>query len=98
MTVAVRDEIRDARHRPVLLHDLAHDAGGNQSGKTREVDCGLRLTGTHEHAAVARTQREDVTRLDEIVRRTLRIDRDLDRPRTVRRGDAGRAALARLDR
>ena len=51
-----------------------------------------------EHAAVPRAQREDVAGLDEVVRRSTRVDRDLDRVRAVGGGDAGRDALARLDR
>ena len=43
-------------------------------------------------------QREHVARLDEVARRACRVDRDLDRVRAVVRGDAGRDALARLDR
>ena len=47
-------QLRHPRHRPVVVHDLADDAGGIQPGDAREVDGGLGLAGAHEHAAVAR--------------------------------------------
>ena len=87
-----------AGHRPVLVHDLADDAGRDQAGEAREVDGGLGLARALEHAAGARAQREDVAGLDEVLRRPRRVDRDLDRARAVGRGDAGRDAFARLDR
>ena len=54
--------------------------------------------GAPEHAAQAGAEREDVSRLDEVVRRRARVDRDLDRARAVGRRDARGDALARLDR
>jgi hypothetical protein len=35
---AVRNEVGDARHRSVVVHDLAQHAGGIQPGQAREVD------------------------------------------------------------
>ena len=96
--LAVRHEVRDAGHRPVLVHDLADDAGRDEPGEPREVDRRLGLAGTDEHAAVPRAQRKDVAGLDEIVRRRGGIDRDVDRVRAVGRRDAGRHALAGFDR
>ena len=46
----------------------------------------------------AALQREHVPGLHEVARAAVRVDRDLDRVRAVVRGDAGRDALARLDR
>ena len=51
-----------------------------------------------QHAARLCTQREDVAGLHEVVRHGARVDRNLDRPRAVVRGDSGRDAFARLDR
>src|SRR5439155_6972871 len=84
-------------HRPVVLHDLAYDAGRDQPGEAREVDCGLRLSRALQHSAGARAQREDVTGLHEVAAVLRRIDRDLDRARAVVRGDAGRDPFAGLD-
>ena len=86
--LAVRDQVRHAGHRPVVVHDLADDACGIQPREPREVDRGLRLAGALEDAAGPRPQREDVAGLDEVVAAPARVDRDLDRPRAVGRGDA----------
>src|SRR5579885_1114912 len=53
-------EVRQARHRAVLAHDLADDARRLEAGEPREVDRAFGLAGAHEHAAAARPQREDV--------------------------------------
>ena len=98
VALAVLDEVADARHRAVVVHDLADDAGGVQAGEPREVDRGLGLADALEHAAGAALQREDVAGLDEVARRGLGVDRDLDRARAVVRRDARRDAFARLDR
>ena len=67
--LAVRDEIGDAGHRPVVVHDLADDAGGREAGEAREVDGRLGLADPLEHAARLRAQREHVAGLHEVVRR-----------------------------
>jgi hypothetical protein len=96
--LAVRDQVRHAGHRPVVVHDLADDARRKQAGEPREVDRCLRLTGAVEHTAVACPKREDVARRNEVFPSAARVDRHLDRPRAVGRRDAGGDALARLDR
>src|ERR671937_1770884 len=98
MPLAIRNQVGDAGHRPVLLHDLAHNARRDQAGEAREVDRRLRLPRPFQHTAVAGAERKDVARLDEILAFRLRIDRDLDRARAVGRGNAGRHSCARLDR
>ena len=98
VALAVRDQVGHARHRPVLVHDLADDAGRVEAREPREVDRGLGLARALEDAAGARAQREDVARLDEVVRALARVDRDLDRARAVGGRDPGRHAFARLDR
>ena len=91
-------EVGHAGHRPVVLHDLADDAGRGEAREPREVDGGLRLPRALEHAAGAGAEREDVTGMDEVVRRRGRVDGDLDRPRAVSGRDARRDAVAGLDR
>ena len=98
VALAELDEVRDAGHRPVVVHDLADDAGRREPGEAREVDGRLRLARALEHAAGARAEREDVPGLDEVVRRRRRVDRDLDRLRAVGGARSGRDAVARLDR
>ena len=73
-------------------------AGRVQAGEAREVDAGLGLAGALEHAAGARHEREHVAGLHEVLRPGLGVDRHLDRVGAVGGGDAGRDALARLDR
>ena len=47
------DQVRQPRHRAVLVHDLAEHAGREEPGEPREVDGGLGVTGALEHAALA---------------------------------------------
>src|SRR5262249_14239131 len=96
--LAVRNEVADASHRSVLVHDLADDAGRDQACEPGEVDRRLGLAGSLEHAAFARAQREDMPRPDEVVRALAAVDRDLDRPRAIVCGNAGRDPLTGLDR
>ena len=95
---AVRDQVADPGHRSVVLHHLADDTRRLQAREPREVDGRLRLARSLEHAAAARAQREDVSRLDERVGTVRRVDGDLDRPRAVVGRDARGDSLARLDR
>ena len=98
VALAELDQVGHARHRPVLVHHLADDSGGDQPGEPGEVDGRLGLAGSLEHAAGAGAERKDVARVDEIVRAPVRIDRGLDRPRAVGGRDPRRHALAGLDR
>ena len=91
------DEVGHARHGAVVVHDLADDAGGVEAGEPREIDAGFRMPGPHQHAALARDQREDVTGRDDVVEVLGRVDGRGDGARAVVRGDAGGDALARLD-
>ncbi len=95
---AVPDQVRDAGHRPVVVHDLADDTRGVQARESRQVDRRLGLARPLEDAAGARPQREDVAALDQVVGCGRRVDRDRDRVRAVGRGDAGRDPVARVDR
>ena len=49
--LAVRDQVGDAGHRPVLVHDLADDAGRVQAGQAGEVDGRLGLARALQDAA-----------------------------------------------
>ena len=53
-------QVGQARHRAVVVHDLADHAGGRQAREPRQVDGALGLAGAPQHAALARAQREDV--------------------------------------
>ena len=57
-----RHEIGHARHRAVVVHDLADHAGRIEPGEPRDIDGGFGVAGAHQRAAVARDQRKDVAR------------------------------------
>src|SRR5262245_1952163 len=65
--VAELGEIRHPGHRPVLVHDLADDARGDEPGELREIDRRLRLAAAVKHATGPGAEREDMAGLDEIV-------------------------------
>ena len=59
------DQVVAPRHRSVFLQNFADDAGRLESRQPREVDRAFGLAGAHQHAAVTRTQRIDITRSNE---------------------------------
>ena len=61
-------QLRHARHRAVLVHDFADDAGRIEPGDARQIDGRFGLPGAHQHAAVARAQRQHVTRPRQVAR------------------------------
>ena len=97
VALAIGLEVARRRHRPVVVHDLANHAGGNQAGEPRQVDRGLGLTDALEHPAGLCLQRKHVARLDQLARARLGVDRDLNRARAVggrdARADAQRASI-----
>ena len=93
-----RYQVRQPRHGAVVVHDLADHRCRVQAGLARDVDRRLGVAGAHQRAALARHQREDVARRDDVVAAAFRIDRHRDGARAVMRRDAGGDALARLDR
>ena len=92
------DEFRQPRHGAVVVHDLADHRGGIQPGLAGDIDRCLGMAGAHQSAAVARHQREDVSRRGDVVARGFRVDRHRDGVRAVVRRDAGGDPFARLDR
>jgi hypothetical protein len=98
--VAAREghQVGHARHRAVLVHDLADHGHRTGAGEARQVDGALGLARAAQHAARHRAQREDVARAHEVLGPALRIGGDLDRARAVGGRDAGGHAGARLDR
>ena len=88
-------QLRHARHRAVLVHDFADDAGRIQPGDSRQIDRGLGLTGAHHHAARLRTQREHVPGRARSAGARRRIDRRQHGGRPIVRRNAGRRAAVR---
>ena len=93
-----RLEVRQARHAAVVAHDLADDAGGREAGEARQVDDALGLPGAHQHAAVARAQREDVAGRHDVGRAGVGPDRGADGRGAIGRRDAAADAVPRVDR
>src|SRR5262249_9570039 len=91
------DEIRQPRHRAIVVHDLADHARRVQTGETRNVDGRLRVARAYERTAVPGDKGENVARHDDVVRSLCRIDRHGNRVRAVVRGDSRRHAFLRLD-
>ncbi len=91
-------QVRHARHRAVVLHDLADHCRRRQPGHPRQVAPGLGVAGAHQHAARLRHHRKDVARLHDVVRSCVRRHRGANGARAISRGDAGRHAFGRLDR
>ena len=98
MTLGEGDEVGQTRHGAVVVHDLADHAGGREAGEPGDVHGGLGVAGAHQHAAIARHQREHMARRDDVAGVLGRVDGDGDGAGAVMRRDAGRDALARLDR
>ncbi len=98
--VALRegDQIGQAGHRAVVIHDLADDAGRVQPGEARDIDRRLRMARAHQGSPFARHQREHMTRRRDVVARRLGVDGNRDRVRAIGGRDAGRDPFPRLDR
>jgi len=98
MLLAVWDQVRNARHRAVVVHHLADHPGRGEAGEAGQVDARLGVAGALEHAAVFGPQREHVTGNDDVPRSGAGIDRDLDRVGAVVGGDARADPAGGLDR
>ncbi len=57
---------RPAHHRAVVVHQFGQHADRRQAGEPAQIDAGFGMAGAHQHAALARDQREDVAGADEI--------------------------------
>ena len=78
-------EVGHARHRAVVVDDLAQHAGRVEAGQAGEVDRGLGVAGPLEHAALAVAQREDVAGPGQVAGAGRRVDQRLDGGATGRR-------------
>ena len=92
------DQVRHARHRPIVVHDLADHTGRTTTRETREVDRTFGLADAPQHAAFACAERKDVSRPHDVLRSRILCHRRLDRSCSVGRRDARRHALTRFDR
>ena len=91
-------QLRGARHRAVVVHDFADDAGMVQAGDAREVHGSFRLPGAHEHAAIARAQRVDVAGARQIFGARVRVGGRENCGGAVGGARAGGCPAARVNR
>jgi hypothetical protein len=92
-----QQQVGQAGHGAVVLHDLADHGGRRAAGHAGQVAAGFGMAGAHQHAAVHRLQREDVARLHQVADRGVFGDGGLHGAGAVGGGDAGGHALGGLD-
>ena len=92
------DQVRQTRHRTVVLHNFADDRRRRQTGKTAKITARFGMTGTHQHAAIACHDRENVSGLNNIVGERIRLNGSGNRFRTIGRRNACSHTFGRLNR
>lgn len=92
------DEVWQSRHRPIVVHDFADHTRRTTARQTSQVDRAFGLADAPKHTARPGTDREYVTRANDIGRLCVRSDRGLNRTRTVGCRDPGTDAFACFDR
>ena len=85
------------RHRAVVVQNLANHAGGHQAAHLRQIHRRLGVPGAHQHAAFLRTQRENMSGLDDVFRPHFGRNGRLNRMRAVGGGNARADALRGFD-
>ena len=98
MFLAELHQLRQPRHRSVVVQDFAKHSRRLQSGHSREIDGRFGVTCASQHAAILGPQRKHMTRLIEIVRRRFRVRDRQDGRRAIVRADPGRHSARRIDR
>ena len=91
-------QFRQARHRPIVVQNFAKHAGRLQPRHPGEIDRCFGVTGAPQNAAFLRSQGEDMTRLDEILRHGLRFRDRADGRRAIMGADSRGHAFRRVDR
>ena len=91
-------EVRQPRHRAVIVHDLAQHRSRRMPRQPREIAARFGVTGARQHAALLRHEGKDMTGMNNILRLGVRRACHADRMRAVRRRNAGGHALRSFDR
>src|SRR5438094_5698619 len=60
------EQVRNACHSSVFLHDLANDSSSRQTCRSSEVHGSLCLACAHKHPTIPRSERKDVTRPSQV--------------------------------
>ena len=87
-------QLRQAGHRAVLVHNLDQRAGGLQSGQAGQVDGRLGVSRTAQHALVARAQGIDMSRAAQVGGFRFGVGQRADRRGAVVDRDARGAVVA----
>jgi hypothetical protein len=98
MQAAEFHQLRNARHRSVVVHDFANHPGVIKAREARQVHGSFGLSGAHQHAAIARAQGVDVSGPREIFGMGVRAGRGQNRSGSVGGAGAGGGAAARVNR
>ena len=91
-------QVRQARHRPVVAHDLAEGAAGLEPGQRDEIHRGFRMSGAPQHAARRGPERKHVAGARQVVGPRRGIHERADRRGAIVRRDARRDLVGRADR
>ena len=60
------EELRQSLDRAIVIDHLGQQAHWWTTGKHRQIDSGFSVSRTHQHSALARDQRENVARTNEV--------------------------------
>ena len=90
-------QLRQTRHRAVVMQNFAEHPGRLQSGHGGKINCRFGVTSAAQDAAVLRSQRKDMAGLHQIIRLRDGIGDDLNGSRPIVRADAGGHAMRGID-
>ena len=93
-----RDQIGQARHGAIVVHDLADHTAGAEAGEARDVHAGFGMASAHQHAAIAGDEREDMAGRNDMFRAIGGIDGHRDGAGAIGRRNAGGDAFLGFDR
>ncbi|CNT66220.1 Uncharacterised protein [Salmonella enterica subsp. enterica serovar Bovismorbificans] len=89
MLACKRDTLRRARHRPIVVSQLAQYTCRFKTGQRHQIDGRLRMTAARQHAARLSAQWENVPRTVKIGRFCAILNCRTHRSDTVSGGNAG---------
>ena len=90
-------ELRHAGHSPILVHDFNEGGGRAESSELCEVDSGLGMASTTEHAFFLCIQGRNMPRTAKVTRLGIRVRKRKNGRSTVMGRNAGRAPLDLID-
>jgi len=98
MLARKRPQLGQARHRAVVVHDLADHARWVQASQPRNINRSLGMAGAHQHPAIARDKGENMARRHNIITALRGINCDRNGPCPVTCRNPRGNTFARLDR